>query len=145
MIHSINFLQIAAGALEGISKSDLLIMKVLPFLGISVVVGGLSILALVLTQFKRLAEDKGHQDVTTPVEKKKSEETNVEKVMPNASDDTSELELHAAAIALSLYIIENSDRVYLTEVDQCYNQTPWTSMSIFKQANRFKKWQSLKK
>ncbi|HSW59713.1 MAG TPA: OadG family transporter subunit [bacterium] len=147
MIHSINFLQIAAGAFEGLSKSEQLIIKTLPFLGISVVIGGLSILAIILTQFKRLGEGKGHGHghAAKPAEKKKTEEPVADKPAQNVSDDQSEMDQYVAAIALSLYISENSEKVYLTEVNQFHNQNPWTSAGIFSKASRFKKWQSLKK
>ncbi|HOB70686.1 MAG TPA: OadG family transporter subunit [bacterium] len=146
MINSINFLQNAVGVFEGLSRSDQLIVRTLPFLGISVVIGGLSILAIILTQFKRLGEGKGHGhgNAAKPAEKKKAEEPVADKPAQNVSDD-SEMDQYVAAIALSLYISENSEKVYLTEVNQFYNQNPWTSAGIFSRASGFKKWQSLKK
>ncbi len=147
MINYINFLQNAVGAFEGLSRSDQLIVKTLPFLGISVVIGGLSILAIILTQFKRLGEGKahGHGNAAKPAEKKKTEEPVAEKPAQNVSDDQSEMDQYVAAIALSLYVSENSEKVYLTEVNQFHNQNPWTSSGISGRASRFKKWQSLKK
>lgn len=143
MIHSISFLQNAVGMFENLTKSEKMIVEVLPFIGIGVVIGGLSILALVLTQFKHLGEGKGHGH-GAPSEKKKLEEPKIEKTA-EISDDSSEIEQYVAAIGLSLYLAESSEKVYLTEVKQFYNQTPWTSTSMFRQSTRFKRWQSLKK
>ncbi|HRZ79197.1 MAG TPA: hypothetical protein P5044_04240 [bacterium] len=147
MIHSIEILQNAVGIFDGLSKSEKMIVEVLPFLGISVVIGGLSILALILTQFKHLGEGKGHgggHGHTKQPEKKKVEEPKTEKPASISSEEA-DIEQYAAVIGLSLYLAESSDKIALTEIKQFYNQTPWTSTSMFRQSTRFKRWQSLKK
>ena len=147
MIHSIDFLQNAVGIFDGLTKSEKIIAEILPFLGMGVVLSGLSILALVLTQFERLGEMKGHggHGHVKPPEKKKTEEPKAEKQTPSPAGDDADMEHYAAVIGLSLYLAESSDKIALTEVKQFYNQTPWTSTSMFRQSTRFKRWQSLKK
>ena len=147
MIHSINFLQNAAGLFDNLSKSEKMIVEVLPFLGLGVVVCGLSVLALILTQFKHLGEGKGHggHGHAKQPEKKKTEEPKAEKPATVSSSEEADIEQYAAVIGLSLYLAESSDKIALTEVKQFYNQTPWTSTSMFRQSTRFKRWQSIKK
>lgn len=147
MIHSINFLQNAVGIFDGLSKSEKVIAEILPFLGMGVVLTGLTILALILTQFKRLGEGKGHggsHGHAKQPEKKKIEEPKAEK-SASISSEEADIEQYAAVIGLSLYLAESSDKIALTEVKQFYNQTPWTATSMFRQSTRFKRWQSLKK
>ncbi|MBQ3367287.1 OadG family protein [bacterium] len=143
MIHSINFIQSAAVAAfsADLTKADWAVIKALPFIGISVVLSGLAILAIVLSQFYRLAgKDAKPAPVATPAPApapEKKEEAPV--------TEESELEQIAAMIGLSIYMTESSDKVYLTETKQYYNNNPWTSESLAKQSRRFKRWQAVKK
>jgi len=149
MIHSINFIQSAAVAAfsADLTKADWAVIKALPFIGIGVVLSGLAILAIVLSQFYRLAgkdakpaPEGGHkfggQHAVAPVPEKKEEAPVTEE---------SGLEQIAAMIGLSIYMTESSDKIYLTETKQYYNNNPWTSESLAKQSRRFKRWQAVKK
>ncbi|MBQ4438665.1 OadG family protein [bacterium] len=143
MIHSINFIQSAAVAAfsADLTKADWAVIKALPFIGISVVLSGLAILAIVLSQFYRLAgKDAKPAPVATPAPApapEKKEEAPV--------TEEGELEQIAAMIGLSIYMTESSDKIYLTETKQYYNVNPWTSESLAKQSRRFKRWQAVKK
>ncbi len=143
MIHSINFIQSAAVAAfsADLTKADWAVIKALPFIGISVVLSGLAILAIVLSQFYRLAgKDAKPAPVATPAPApapEKKEEAPV--------TEEGELEQIAAMIGLSIYMTESSDKIYLTETKQYYNNNPWTSESLAKQSRRFKRWQAVKK
>ena len=143
MIHSINFIQSAAVAAfsADLPKADWAVIKALPFIGISVVLSGLAILAIVLSQFYRLAgKDAKPAPVATPAPApapEKKEEAPV--------TEEGELEQIAAMIGLSIYMTESSDKIYLTETKQYYNNNPWTSESLAKQSRRFKRWQAVKK
>ena len=143
MIHSINFIQSAAVAAfsADLTKADWAVIKALPFIGISVVLSGLAILAIVLSQFYRLAgKDAKPAPAVAPAPApapEKKEEAPV--------TEESELEQIAAMIGLSIYMTESSDKVYLTETKQYYNNNPWTSESLAKQSRRFKRWQAVKK
>lgn len=143
MIHSINFIQSAAVAAfsADLTKADWAVIKALPFIGIGVVLSGLAILAIVLSQFYRLAgKDAKPAPVAAPAPApapEKKEEAPV--------TEESGLEQIAAMIGLSIYMTESSDKVYLTETKQYYNNNPWTSESLAKQSRRFKRWQAVKK
>jgi Na+-transporting methylmalonyl-CoA/oxaloacetate decarboxylase gamma subunit len=122
---------------------DWAVIKALPFIGIGVVLSGLAILAIVLSQFYRLAgKDAKPAPAAAPAPApaaapEKKEEAPV--------TEESELEQIAAMIGLSIYMTESSDKVYLTETKQYYNNNPWTSESLAKQSRRFKRWQAVKK
>ena len=141
MIQSINLIQSALAFSEDLTKADWAVIKALPFIGISVVLSGLAILAIVLSQFYRLAgKDSKPAPAAAPVpapapEKKKEAPVTEE----------SGLEQIAAVIGLSIYMTESSDKIYLTETKQYYNNNPWTSESLAKQSRRFKRWQAVKK
>lgn len=141
MIQSINLIQSALAFSEDLTKADWAVIKALPFIGISVVLSGLAILAIVLSQFYRLAgKDSKPAPAAAPApapapEKKKEAPVTEE----------SGLEQIAAVIGLSIYMTESSDKIYLTETKQYYNNNPWTSESLAKQSRRFKRWQAVKK
>ena len=141
MIQSINLIQSALAFSEDLTKADWAVIKALPFIGIGVVLTGLAILAIVLSQFYRLAgKDAKPAPVATPAPApapEKKEEAPV--------TEESELEQIAAMIGLSIYMTESSDKIYLTETKQYYNNNPWTSESLAKQSRRFKRWQAVKK
>ena len=141
MIQSINLIQSALAFSEDLTKADWAVIKALPFIGISVVLSGLAILAIVLSQFYRLAgKDAKPAPVATPAPApapEKKEEAPV--------TEEGELEQIAAMIGLSIYMTESSDKIYLTETKQYYNNNPWTSESLAKQSRRFKRWQAVKK
>lgn len=143
MIHSINFIQSAAVAAfsADLTKADWAVIKALPFIGIGVVLAGLAILAIVLSQFYRLAgKDAKPAPAAAPAPAPaapKKEEAPV--------TEESGLEQIAAMIGLSIYMTESSDKIYLTETKQYYNVNPWTSESLAKQSRRFKRWQAVKK
>ena len=143
MIHSINFIQSAAVAAfsADLTKADWAVIKALPFIGIGVVLSGLAILAIVLSQFYRLAgKDAKPAPAAAPAPApapEKKEEVPV--------TEEGELEQIAAMIGLSIYMTESSDKIYLTETKQYYNNNPWTSESLAKQSRRFKRWQAVKK
>lgn len=143
MIQSINLIQSAVAFSADLTKSDWAVIKALPFIGIGVVLSGLAILAIVLSQFYRLAgKDAKPAPVAAPAPApaaapEKKEEAPV--------TEESELEQIAAMIGLSIYMTESSDKVYLTETKQYYNNNPWTSESLAKQSRRFKRWQAVKK
>ncbi len=143
MIHSINFIQSAAVAAfsADLTKADWAVIKALPFIGIGVVLSGLAILAIVLSQFYRLAgKDAKPAPAAAPAPApapEKKEEAPV--------TEEGELEQIAAMIGLSIYMTESSDKIYLTETKQYYNNNPWTSESLAKQSRRFKRWQAVKK
>ena len=144
MIQNINIIQSALTAIEyskDLTDADWELIHALPFIGIGVVLSGLAILAIVLSQFYRLAgKDAKPAPVATPAPApapEKKEEAPV--------TEESELEQIAAMIGLSIYMTESSDKIYLTETKQYYNNNPWTSESLAKQSRRFKRWQAVKK
>ena len=141
MIQHISLIQSALAFSEDLTKADWAVIKALPFIGIGVVLSGLAILAIVLSQFYRFAgKDAKPAPVATPAPApapEKKEEAPV--------TEESELEQIAAMIGLSIYMTESSDKIYLTETKQYYNNNPWTSESLAKQSRRFKRWQAVKK
>lgn len=143
MIQHISLIQSAVAFSADLTKSDWAVIKALPFIGIGVVLSGLAILAIVLSQFYRLAgKDAKPAPAAAPAPApaaapEKKEEAPV--------TEESELEQIAAMIGLSIYMTESSDKVYLTETKQYYNNNPWTSESLAKQSRRFKRWQAVKK
>ncbi len=142
MIQHISLIQSAVAAFSAdLTKSDWAVIKALPFIGIGVVLSGLAILAIVLSQFYRFAgKDAKPAPAAAPAPAPaapKKEEAPV--------TEESELEQIAAMIGLSIYMTESSDKVYLTETKQYYNNNPWTSESLAKQSRRFKRWQAVKK
>lgn len=144
MIQHISLIQSAVAAFSAdLTKSDWAVIKALPFIGIGVVLSGLAILAIVLSQFYRLAgKDAKPAPAAAPAPApaaapEKKEEAPV--------TEESELEQIVAMIGLSIYMTESSDKVYLTETKQYYNNNPWTSESLAKQSRRFKRWQAVKK
>ena len=141
MIQHISLIQSALAFSEDLTKADWAVIKALPFIGISVVLSGLAILAIVLSQFYRLAgKDAKPAPVAAPAPApapEKKEEAPV--------TEEGELEQIAAMIGLSIYMTESSDKIYLTETKQYYNNNPWTSESLAKQSRRFKRWQAVKK
>lgn len=142
MIQHISLIQSAVAFSADLTKSDWAVIKALPFIGIGVVLSGLAILAIVLSQFYRLAGKDAKPapaaaPAPTPAAPEKKEEA--------PATEESELEQIAAMIGLSIYMTESSDKVYLTETKQYYNNNPWTSESLAKQSRRFKRWQAVKK
>ena len=142
MIQSINLIQSAVAFSADLTKSDWAVIKALPFIGIGVVLSGLAILAIVLSQFYRLA---GKDAKPAPVAAPAPAPAAPEKKEEAPATEESELEQIAAMIGLSIYMTESSDKVYLTETKQYYNNNPWTSESLAKQSRRFKRWQAVKK
>lgn len=143
MIHSINFIQSAAVAAfsADLTKADWAVIKALPFIGIGVVLSGLAILAIVLSQFYRLAgKDAKPAPAAAPAPAPAPEKKEEAPVTEEGG-----LEQIAAMIGLSIYMTESSDKIYLTETKQYYNNNPWTSESLAKQSRRFKRWQAVKK
>ena len=141
MIQHISLIQSAVAFSADLTKSDWAVIKALPFIGIGVVLSGLAILAIVLSQFYRLAgKDAKPAPVATPAPAPAPE-----KKEEAPATEESELEQIAAMIGLSIYMTESSDKVYLTETKQYYNNNPWTSESLAKQSRRFKRWQAVKK
>lgn len=143
MIQHISLIQSAVAAFSAdLTKSDWAVIKALPFIGIGVVLSGLAILAIVLSQFYRLAgKDAKPAPAAAPAPAPAAPEKKEE---AHATED-SELEQIAAMIGLSIYMTESSDKIYLTETKQYYNNNPWTSESLAKQSRRFKRWQAVKK
>jgi len=143
MIQHISLIQSAVAAFSAdLTKSDWAVIKALPFIGIGVVLSGLAILAIVLSQFYRLA---GKDAKPAPVAAPTPAPAAPEKKEEAPATEESELEQIAAMIGLSIYMTESSDKVYLTETKQYYNTNPWTSESLAKQSRRFKRWQAVKK
>jgi Na+-transporting methylmalonyl-CoA/oxaloacetate decarboxylase gamma subunit len=143
MIQSINLIQSAVAFSADLTKSDWAVIKALPFIGIGVVLSGLAILAIVLSQFYRLAgKDAKPAPAAAPAP---APAAAPEKKEEAPATEESELEQIAAMIGLSIYMTESSDKVYLTETKQYYNNNPWTSESLAKQSRRFKRWQAVKK
>ncbi|MGI6394205.1 MAG: hypothetical protein ACOX2F_05680 [bacterium] len=149
MIHSINILQNAVGLFEHLSPVERDVAEVIPFLGLAIVLSGLTVIAITLTQLKRFDNLSGFNPLNFLKRSKKEEvpKTEVPDVKPveKTSSDEDDIEQYVAAIGLSLYLTESSEKIALTEVRQFHDQTPWTSTSMFRQSNRFKKWQSIKK
>ena len=143
MIQHISLIQSAVAAFSAdLTKSDWAVIKALPFIGIGVVLSGLAILAIVLSQFYRFAgKDAKPAPAAAPAPAPAAPEKKEE---AHATED-SELEQIAAMIGLSIYMTESSDKIYLTETKQYYNNNPWTSESLAKQSRRFKRWQAVKK
>ena len=144
MIQHISLIQSAVAAFSAdLTKSDWAVIKALPFIGIGVVLSGLAILAIVLSQFYRLAgKDAKPAPAAAPAP---APAAAPEKKEEAPATEESELEQIAAMIGLSIYMTESSDKVYLTETKQYYNNNPWTSESLAKQSRRFKRWQAVKK
>ena len=143
MIQHISLIQSAVAAFSAdLTKSDWAVIKALPFIGIGVVLSGLAILAIVLSQFYRLA---GKDAKPAPAAAPAPAPAAPEKKEEAPATEESELEQIAAMIGLSIYMTESSDKVYLTETKQYYNNNPWTSESLAKQSRRFKRWLAVKK
>ena len=143
MIQHISLIQSAVAFSADLTKSDWAVIKALPFIGIGVVLSGLAILAIVLSQFYRLAgKDAKPAPAAAPAP---APAAAPEKKEEAPATEESELEQIAAMIGLSIYMTESSDKVYLTETKQYYNTNPWTSESLAKQSRRFKRWQAVKK
>lgn len=143
MIQHISLIQSAVAAFSAdLTKSDWAVIKALPFIGIGVVLSGLAILAIVLSQFYRLA---GKDAKPAPAAAPAPAPAAAPKKEEAPATEESELEQIAAMIGLSIYMTESSDKVYLTETKQYYNNNPWTSESLAKQSRRFKRWQAVKK
>ena len=143
MIQHISLIQSAVAFSADLTKSDWAVIKALPFIGIGVVLSGLAILAIVLSQFYRLAgKDAKPAPAAAPAP---APAAAPEKKEEAPATEESELEQIAAMIGLSIYMTESSDKVYLTETKQYYNNNPWTSESLAKQSRRFKRWQAVKK
>ncbi|MBO7126313.1 OadG family protein [bacterium] len=144
MIQHISLIQSAVAFSADLTKSDWAVIKALPFIGIGVVLSGLAILAIVLSQFYRLAgKDAKPAPAATPAPAPAPAAAPKKEEAPVTAE--SELEHIAAMIGLSIYMTESSDKVYLTETKQYYNNNPWTSESLAKQSRRFKRWQAVKK
>lgn len=142
MIQHISLIQSAVAFSADLTKSDWAVIKALPFIGIGVVLSGLAILAIVLSQFYRLA---GKDAKPAPVAAPAPAPAAAPKKEEAPVTEESELEQIAAMIGLSIYMTESSDKIYLTETKQYYNNNPWTSESLAKQSRRFKRWQAVKK
>lgn len=143
MIQHISLIQSAVAAFSAdLTKSDWAVIKALPFIGIGVVLSGLAILAIVLSQFYRLA---GKDAKPAPAAAPAPSPAAAPKKEEAPATEESELEQIAAMIGLSIYMTESSDKIYLTETKQYYNNNPWTSESLAKQSRRFKRWQAVKK
>ena len=143
MIQHISLIQSAVAAFSAdLTKSDWAVIKALPFIGIGVVLSGLAILAIVLSQFYRFA---GKDAKPAPAAAPAPAPAAAPKKEEAPATEESELEQIAAMIGLSIYMTESSDKVYLTETKQYYNNNPWTSESLAKQSRRFKRWQAVKK
>ena len=142
MIQHISLIQSAVAFSADLTKSDWAVIKALPFIGIGVVLSGLAILAIVLSQFYRLA---GKDAKPAPAAAPAPAPAAAPKKEEAPATEESELEQIAAMIGLSIYMTESSDKIYLTETKQYYNVNPWTSESLAKQSRRFKRWQAVKK
>ncbi len=129
----------AAQVFAVLTEAEKATIQVLPFLGLGVVIVGLAILAIVLTQFKRLGGGDGHGK---PARKVAPDTTPVTVSQP--SIDVEEGELAAVAAAIGLYLEESAEVVNLTEVERQFNQSPWTAFGIQMQQYRFQRWQSTK-
>ena len=121
------------------TPSELSTIKVLPILGITVVVAGLSILALVLTQFRRLEDAKpgdkkkhGHDAAPAPAA--------AAPAAPATSAD--EDESAAVSTAIFLYLQQSADPIAITEIPQEHHSTPWIDFGKQRQQFRFQRWQS---
>ncbi len=130
----------AAQAAPAFTEAEKATIEVLPFLGLGVVIGGLTILALVLTQFKRLGDGEGHGHQKATVAPAASLPAAQPVAVPMA--DAEEGELAAIAAAIGLYLEESAEVVNLTEVERQFNESPWTSFGIQMQQYRFQRWQS---
>ena len=108
MIQHISLIQSAVAFSADLTKSDWAVIKALPFIGIGVVLSGLAILAIVLSQFYRLA---GKDAKPAPVAAPAPAPAAPEKKEEAPVTEESELEQIAAMIGLSIYMTESSDKV----------------------------------
>ena len=120
------------------TPGELSTIKVLPFLGIMVVIAGLSILALILTQFRRLEDAK-------PGDKKKhGHAAPAPAAAAPAAPATSADEDESAAVstAIFLYLQQSAEPIAITEIPQEHHSTPWIDFGKQRQQFRFQRWQS---
>ncbi len=117
------------------TPGELSTIKVLPFLGIMVVIAGLSILALILTQFRRLEDAK-------PGDKKKHGHAAPAPAAATPATSADEDESAAVSTAIFLYLQQSAEPIAITEIPQEYHSTPWTDFDKQRQQFRFQRWQS---
>ncbi len=134
----------AGQAMPAFTEAEKAIIEILPFLGLGVVIAGLSILALVLTQFKRLGGGEGHGHGHGHGKKAAAKAADAPKIEPTSQTlvEAEEGELAAVAAAIGLYLEESAEVVNLTEIERQFNQSPWTAFGIQRQQYRFQQWQS---
>lgn len=121
-----------------LTPGEIATVKILPFLGITVVVVGLSILALILTQFRRLEDGK-------PGKKKHGHAAAAPVAVPVAAapaTSADEDESAAVSTAIFLYLQQSAEPIAITEIPQEYHSTPWTDFGKQYQQFRFQRWQS---
>jgi Na+-transporting methylmalonyl-CoA/oxaloacetate decarboxylase gamma subunit len=121
-----------------LTPGEIATIKVLPFLGITVVIAGLSILAIILTQFRRLEDAK-------PGDKKKhGHAAPAPAAAAPAAPATSADEDESAAVstAIFLYLQQSAEPVAITEIPQEHHSTPWIDFGKQRQQFRFQRWQS---
>ncbi|HOW51678.1 MAG TPA: OadG family transporter subunit [bacterium] len=127
---------IAAAAVGQFSAKELATIEILPLIGIGVVISGLAILAIILTQFDRLngARKKGAASATAaPVPA-------AAPAAPVTSAD--EDESAAVSTAIFLYLQQSAEPIAITEIPQEHHSTPWIDFGKQRQQFRFQRWQS---
>lgn len=120
------------------TPGELSTIKVLPILGIMVVITGLSILALILTQFRRLDDGR-------PEKKKHGHAAAAPVAVPVAAapaTSADEDESAAVSTAIFLYLQQSAEPVMITEIPQDHHSTPWIDFGKQYQQYRFQRWQS---
>ncbi len=139
-----DLLFVAGRAVPVFTEAEKATIEILPFLGLGVVIAGLTILALVLTQFKRIGGGEGHGHGHGHGKKTAPKMTDAPKAEAARQTpvEAEEGELAAIAAAIGLYLEESAEVVNLTEVERQFNQSPWTAFGIQRQQYRFQQWQS---
>ncbi len=123
------------------SPKELVTIEILPLIGIGVVISGLAILAIILTQFDRLNGPRKKTAKTLAASgSEKSSPGQVAAPSPVTSAD--EDESAAVATAIALYLQQSAEPVMITEIPQDHHSTPWIDFGKQYQQYRFHRWQS---
>ncbi|HSA33307.1 MAG TPA: OadG family transporter subunit [bacterium] len=131
---------IAAAAVGEFSPREMATIEILPFIGIGVVIGGLALLAVILTQFDRLngARKKAPAVVAPGSEKSLPGQATVASPTTSVDEDESA----AVATAIALYLQQSAEPIAITEIPQDHHSTPWIDFGKQYQQYRFHRWQS---
>ncbi len=132
-----------ANSVLGIQGYDVsTLLWVLPIVGITVVLSGLIVLALILKMFIKLNPEAKAAAASAPAPARKDEAQPEAKKEAEAGEED---EIVAIATALNLFVFHSEGAVNLTEQEQDFNTSPWNSANRVYQNDGYNRWQSQKK